>query len=110
MRCALGIDLFLRQEIDQETKEIEDEEERNNKILPIDSKSSDKSETLVKNSAFLSRFIFSILFFILLKFVSGLLIRTAFQLYDKAFELYFKEMDFNEILAVIFHSIQTGNE
>ena len=82
MRCALGIDLFLRQEIDQETKEIEDEEERNNKIYTILKKHTDFSVDKVQKLA-----------------NDYIEIRTAFQLYDKAFELYFKEMDFNEILA-----------
>lgn len=80
MRCAFGIDLFLRSEINQRTKGIENNEERNGEIYVILEEHSNFSSDKVQKLA-----------------NDYLEIKMAFGLYEKAFELYFNALDFKKI-------------
>lgn len=80
-RCAFGIDLYLRQEIIEKTQLIKNEIEYNDKIYEILKEhthfSDDKTQKLAKDY---------------------IEIKTAFRIYDKAFEMYFRALDFNDIM------------
>lgn len=79
-RTAFGIDLYLRQEINDEICSIETEGERNDKIYEILKERCPFSEDKIR------------------KITSDYIeIKMAFQIYDKAFEQYFKPLDFNDI-------------
>lgn len=72
-RCAFGIDLYLRQEINEKTQ-LKNDKERNDEIYEILKEHSHFSDDKI------------------LKLANDYIeIKTAFQIYDKAFELYFKE-------------------
>lgn len=81
-RCAFGIDLYLRQEIFEKTQLIKNEVEYNDKIYEILKEhshfSDDKIQKLAKD------------------YVE---IKAAFRIYDRAFEEYFKALDFNDIIV-----------
>ncbi len=80
-RCTFGIDLYLRQEINEKTQLIKNEIEYNDKIYEILKEhshfSDEKTQKLAKDY---------------------IEIKTAFQIYDEAFEVYFKALDFNDII------------
>lgn len=79
-RCALGIDLFLRQEINEKTGCTPEGKERNDIILEILKSHLSLSEDKIHKLA-----------------EDYIEIKTAFKLYQKAFELYFKPLNFEEI-------------
>ena len=80
-RCAFGIDLYLRQEINEKTQLIKNDVEYNDKIYEILKDHSHFSDDKIQKLA-----------------NDYIEIKTAFQIYDKAVEVYFKALDFNDII------------
>ena len=79
-RCAFGIDLHLRQEINEKTKSVKNDAEYNDQVYEVLKESSHFSDDKIKKLA-----------------EDYIEIKTAFRMYDKAFEFYFKSMDFDTI-------------
>ena len=82
-RYAFGIDLYLRQEINEKTELIENDVEYNDKVYEILKEHSHFPDDKIKKLA-----------------RDYIEIKSAFQIYDKAFEYYFNSMNFNDIIEV----------